>query len=438
MTVIILIAALAIDVSSWYTKHHQAQVVADSAALAAANYMSTTPNASPATAVVQATTYAADNGLAVDPGNVNVNTGNETVTVTPETTGPLLFAGIALTSPPAISARAVAAWFGAECTSGGSGCAFAYAADNVCGSTTGVSGLGGTQSTPNSPTPIDNGVTINKSGVGSGVAVTGDVISASNITTYTNGNQGNWPSVARYPGIVNGTSTGCTGPAPTNPSPYSSAVNNQSVASSYPVDYRNIYSACGNTSTKFLPSPVTCSGGFPEYCSVDITGTTPYTVGTYVANAIYCDAGSSSNTGDPSTWNGTINVAPQGNATYIAGTVNISFASNSNVGPASGTYGTNLLAYGADCNASRPTTCPIGQTTTTTSPAVNLTGSGTGSITGDFFAPAGVIDDSLSGNAPLTGFLEGWDAVYNANGTVTGQGPPVSSTATFLPDWLAQ
>jgi hypothetical protein len=419
MTLIVAVAALAIDASDWFATHHKAQVTADAAALAAANYMG--HGGSTGSATSTATTYASDNGLPISSNNVTVDASSKTVTVTVPTTGSLFFAGISLGSGPSISARAVASWKIRDCSSPASNCAFAFGADNVCGSTTGVQGIGGTKATPNSPTAVSNGVTVNKSGVGNSPAVTGEVVSASNITTYTNGNQ-NWPNAnALYPSSE-GTSS-CSGPSPSNPSPYAGAVTDP-VSSTFPIDYRTTYTACTTT----------CVSNFPPYCTVDSTAATlPITTPT--VNAVYCDAGSgaSVNTEDPSTWNGTINVSLQNNATFIAGTVNMTKSGNTTAGPAAGNQ---LLAYGAECNPSlAPPICSGGATTT--SPAVTLSGGGGGTITGDSFAPSGVIDDYTSGSAQLQGFLEGWDVVYDANGTVLGEGPPVNN-GTFVGDYLIQ
>lgn len=433
MVVIVLIAAVAIDVSQWFVKHHQAQVTADAAALAAANYMGHGGTSS--TATTFATTYAARNGLPITGSNVDVETGPETVAVTVPTTGALSFAGISFGSGPAISARAVASWKMRDCGGGGSSCSFAYGADPVCsttGSTTGVLAVGGTvPGNPNSPTTVNNGVTINKSGQGSSPAVTGEAVSNSNITTYTNGTQ-SWPAAtAVYPvSEPAGTPTvSCSGPTQAALGPYGAAVVDPAgpvnSPGQFPMDYRNIYTSCSGGA---------CTAGFPPYCTVDSQAAT-LTITTPASNAVYCDAGTGT-TSDPSTWNGTINVSLSGNATFIAGVVNMTKSGNTNAGPAANTQ---LLAYGTECNASTPppTTCPSGQTTKTSSPVITLSGGGGGTITGDSFAPAGVIDDYTSGSAILQGFLEGWDVVYDANGTVAGQGPQVSN-GVFVGDYLIQ
>ena len=63
MTAMLGMAAIGIDVSTWYQKHHQAQVVADAAALAAANCLAhpntgPSPQCSSSTDTTDATTVA--------------------------------------------------------------------------------------------------------------------------------------------------------------------------------------------------------------------------------------------------------------------------------------------------------------------------------------------------------------------------------------------
>jgi hypothetical protein len=424
MFAVLAMAAFAIDVATWYQKHHAAQVAADASALAAANYMGNGGSAGSATTM--ATTYASNNGLAINSSNVTVDTTNDTVTVTVPTTGALTFGGIAV-SPPNISARAVASWLMTNCAVSGSSCAFMFAADNVCSGNTGVNSF-----INNQTTTIPHGVTVAQNGTSG--ALSGSIISASNITTSVNGGATFPTTLAAY---SNG--TGCTGPSPSSPSPYEAAFQ-RSITNSFPIDYRQIYSACGTTSIKF--GAVTCdSNGFPNYCtpSTESASSTAVTLTTATSNAIYCAAGTGTKS-DPSTWNGTINVnvTTNASATYIAGIVNLNPPTGVSLTPASGN---RLLVYGAECNNSSPlpTTCPTTHTVTSAA-AISLSANGNGSttISGDFFAPAGVIDSHISGNPNLTGFLEGWDVVYNANGTVTGDGPSVNSSDQFVGDYLTQ
>lgn len=417
MIVILVIAAFAVDLGRWYQQHHQAQVSADAAALAAANYMG--HGGAEGTATGTATTIAGANGLPISSSNVSVDTTKETVTVTVPTSGALSFAGISLAAQPNIAARAVATWAQTDCSVTGARCAFMFAADPVCNSDTGVSGY-----VKNKTSTIQHGITIGKNGTGAGITLNGAVVSASNITTSVDGN----PSFNTLATYSNG--TGCTGPSPSSPSPYSGAFT-RAVSSQYPIDYSKIYSACGTTSSLF--GSVGCTNGFPSYCTVTSTAAT-YTISSTTTNAIYCDAGSGT-TSDPSTWNGTIVQNQSGNASYIAGTVKISLPTNSTMGPAANNY---LLAYAASCNASTPPPTNCNASPTTTSPAVDISSSGNATISGDVFAPAGTIDSHLAGNPNITGFLEGWDVVYNADGTATGGGPTVDSSDQFLYDMLTE
>ena len=107
MTVLLGVAAFGIDAATWMAKHHQAQVVADSAALAAAHCLAnpgqsgsivlngtqtTVPACTSGTDTTDADQvaieYAAANGLTITASNVNVNTTSDTVSVNaPATSG---------------------------------------------------------------------------------------------------------------------------------------------------------------------------------------------------------------------------------------------------------------------------------------------------------------------------------------------------------------
>lgn len=109
MFLILLIAAFAIDLAQWYQKHHQAQVSADAAALAAANCLAhgvCTNTSSTGDAAATATTLAGKNQVPVA-GSVTIS--NNQVTVTTATAAPVEFGSVFGFNPTA-SARAVAAW----------------------------------------------------------------------------------------------------------------------------------------------------------------------------------------------------------------------------------------------------------------------------------------------------------------------------------------
>ncbi len=144
MTVIMGIAALAIDVSAWYEHHHQDQVVADSAALAAANCLanpnsgSTTVNhqvlppcSSSANAQNLAVAYAAANGLAITTSDVVVTTGK--VTVTARDSAPPIVSSVLGIGNTTVAASAVAT-YGDQCqsSSGAENCISLFAGNTAC------------------------------------------------------------------------------------------------------------------------------------------------------------------------------------------------------------------------------------------------------------------------------------------------------------------
>ena len=152
MVVIIGIAAYAIDVSSWYSARHQAQVTADAAALAAANCLAVPGNgpspqcSSPGPDTSDATTVATgygQNGVTVSPSNVAINTTKDTVTVTANVTAGSSFARSFGIGTRNITATAVASWsdmtnisFSCNQTTGGSNCISLFAGNANCSSAT--------------------------------------------------------------------------------------------------------------------------------------------------------------------------------------------------------------------------------------------------------------------------------------------------------------
>jgi Flp pilus assembly protein TadG len=113
--VLIVMAALAIDIAQWYQKHHTAQVAADAAALAAATCMANakvgatcTDNSDTTHASSVATAYAGTNGIVTPTTQVSVDTTNDLVTVTTTTPAPLSFAGVSFAHT--LTAVAVSSW----------------------------------------------------------------------------------------------------------------------------------------------------------------------------------------------------------------------------------------------------------------------------------------------------------------------------------------
>src|SRR5579875_2664062 len=153
MTVLLGVSAFGIDAANWMAKHHQAQVVADSAALAAADCLAH-PGAAASSIVVngQTTTlpgctsstdtahadqaaeaYAAANGLTIQDSDVHISGNNVTVNAKATTNG--LFSTVDGISSTSQSAGAGASWTSstAGCTTpGGANCDFLFAHNNNC------------------------------------------------------------------------------------------------------------------------------------------------------------------------------------------------------------------------------------------------------------------------------------------------------------------
>jgi hypothetical protein len=83
---------------------------------------------------------------------------------------------------------------------------------------------------------------------------------------------------------------------------------------------------------------------------------------------------------------------------------------------------------------------------TAPTPAVQINSSGNATIYGDVFAPSGTIAMSVGGTisaAAVSGghdglFLEGWDVVFDSNGSVPAGGPTVNGQGQLVPDVLTQ
>lgn len=123
MTVLLIMCAASIDLSTWYQKHHQAQVSADAAALAAASCLAhsntgqTNPTAVNCTSTTDTTDAksVADSISGTNLPNVNdqvtIDTTKGTVTVVANAQPSVDFAGI-VSLHPTVSARSVASYTG--------------------------------------------------------------------------------------------------------------------------------------------------------------------------------------------------------------------------------------------------------------------------------------------------------------------------------------
>lgn len=391
---VIAIAGFAIDLAGWYQKHHQAQVSADAAALAAANCLANSGSGATCTstadtthASLQATTIANSNNIPAS----SISYGNSQVTVTTATSVGITFAGIIGLGSPSVSARAVATW-AAPTTS--TACTPTAKAQNRCGV---VFAKDTTCSGPNG---------VNISG-GSGT-LNGAVWSNANFDysggTYTF----NGP-------VAYSSATGCTSSQPPNGATFNDGVPAaQAPVSSWPVDYSSsqYFPACsgtGSAPTNCTTSAANGVAGTPNYCAHATRANNP-TIGTG-DTGVWCLVGNTPTPANPATYTGTATFNAQSGSytfTILGGGVTISGGSASYAAASN-----NLLVYA------------------TASDAFHISG-GSPTITGDLFAPNGSINISGTSGTTMSTFLEGKDVVLSG-GTLSGDGPTSTGSGTAIP-----
>jgi Flp pilus assembly protein TadG len=413
MSVALGFSAISIDVASWYQKHHQAQVVADSAALAAANCLAN-PNTGPNTASVPqctsstdtsdaqevAVAYAAMNGVTISTSDVTVNTTTDTVQVTAPNTSPTFFSQLIGIKSTTQTAAATAGWSSgpAACNSKlqSEGLCYAiYAAGSTCGSSNGVV-VSGSNMTMNGGVHSQGSFNIS----GSNVTFNGPV-------TYSSGDCSPNESGSNISGSYTPTAGG------NEPSTY------------WPINYATVFPACSTTAGTCTTSAAANGvSGSPTYCTQATTsasGFTFTTVGntpqTPTSGNVYCAIGTGT-VSDPSTWNGPIifsgiNVGSSGSPvaiTMIGGYVSIS---GSNVYLEPDANASNCQVYAAGANSSGY--------------GLYVSGSNLG-FSGSIFAPAGTIDTGGS-NITTTGLLEG-QSVDASGLNITGDGPDAAGSGS--------
>ena len=398
MVAVLAMAALAIDVGSFYQAQRQAQSAADAAALAGADDLSTNPSGVTTDAMNLAKTNfpSSDGQIVTQPTTTSVK-----VTVNAPTAS---FFGrfFGLTSNR-VSASATAATTSSytPCATAGNNCYAIFAMDTSC-STNGFTG-------------------------GGGIHITGGV--------HSNGGLNVGGGGSSFGATTYGTS--CT----VGPSGYQQQSNTftsgplaQAPILTWPIDYAALdFPACsGSTCTGPCDNGASsCTSTYktPSFCTSasNSTGTWeldsyyPYTL---ISGQIFCDVGSGT-ASTPSTWNGTILANQTGSTTiessYVAGTVQIGGGSLLEA------CGYSLSGYvAANCNASVPTpgaaNYPLAYATQTGT-SINAS-SGGGNLTGDLFAPNGTIN---IGGGSSTSFLEAQDVNWSSGG-ITGDGPNISSS----------
>jgi Flp pilus assembly protein TadG len=445
MAVLLGMSAYGIDVASWYAKRHQVQVVADAAALAAANCLAnpgahsgsinsaSVPTCSSATDTTDATTvaidYAAANGMTITASQVSFGTGTTgagTVTVTPSGSTPSLFARALGVTNVKAKATSVASWKvnPGGCTTAGQNCDFMFANSSNCSTGSNVL-IVSTQGKSTVNGNIQTNGSLDASATGSAGGINGTGTFGPGCSTSIGGNQQPWNT--------------------SQPTQASSVI-------SWPIDYSKDFPACsGNTCQ---------ANGFPKYCTNTSTNAGGIifggaTGGMPTPGIIYCAAGAGTgvNVSDPSTWTGAITINSSGNNTFddtfVGGTINYTGAGGDTISACGWTASgysaaacsfngtsppepaatTNYPVFYAVSQDPNPSNCAAG-TAVSTSCAFSLVSTGNLTLDGDVYVENGTADLNLQGNQSAANtFIEANAIGATLAGNFNGDGPSTTGGA---------
>ena len=424
MTVMLGVAAFGIDAATWMAKHHQAQLTADSAALAAAQclanpghpesingtlYPACKNSSDTADAITTAQAYAQTNGVKISSSDVTVAANK--VTVNASATSPGVLSRVAGISSTSQSAGAAASWTSTSsvCNNPSSGsCDFMFADDSDCSS-------------------INNGIDITANG---NSTVSGNIQSNSNLSVVAAGNE----SFGYGSYGPNGAYT-CSDPLTfSGHNPWTSMPTQAPADVPFPIDYSKDFPACGGSGTACQ------ANGYPSYCTnsggnITLTGST--NGDTAITNQIYCASGTGKKS-DPSTWNGSITIDLSGKNvlydTFVGGSISFTGSGNdtlSSCGYALSGYTASNCASGvpSPVTTNYPIFYAVG-TDCGNNYALNVTVSGGQTFNGDMFVPNGTAVLSMSGNKTLTTLIEANDINATISGTFQGDGPTANNTGS--------
>jgi len=436
MTVILGVAGFSIDAANWMVRHHDAQVVADSAALAAAQCLATPNQASTMLvngtqqtvkcssstdtpdAQTMAIDYAAANGVSIHASDVSIDTTKDIVTVNASTTTPSVLARVMGIGSTSQTAQAGAGWKpgSGSCSTPGQNCDFMFANSSNCSS--GSEALNVTtqgSSTINGNIQTNGNLDANAVGNGGGINGSGNFGAGSGCGSIKGGNHDPWNT---------GDPTQAT------------------KAMTWPIDYSKDFPACVAGST--------CdASGYPKWCTQPSPSGTWNFNDTILAdepkvNNIYCAAGTGDKS-DPSKWNGTITFNMSSNntydATFVGGRISYTGSGgdtisscgytasgysattcNSTVAPTTTNYPV-FYATGADASTS---SCAAG-TNVATNCALSIVSTGNLTLDGDMFVPNGTAWLDLQGNQSAGNtFVEANTIGANLAGNFNGDGPTSS------------
>jgi Putative Flp pilus-assembly TadE/G-like len=417
MTVIIAISAFAIDVATWYNRHHQAQVVADAAALAAANCLAnagstgthsitgaSVPTCSSTTDTSDAQTvamdYAAANGVTISASNVNINTTSGSVAITAPNSGPSFFARLFGINTTTQTAAATAGY-----TPGGTtGCSSTQQANNQC--------YVAFASSPSSSTGVT--VSANNTTINGAIHSNCSIANNGNNNTQFNGSA-TW-----------GNGSGCT-LHQKNGNP--SATQDTSLLC-FPIDYSGLTSnpgSCGGTNA----SPTLTATSSSCTTTYSSNQTIP-TSGGYLVPGVYCfTSGTATISGSAQAGHGITVIAPS-----------FSLSGAGTLYPyQTGTLANNqLVLYQYTPGWNGWTSTNGGCSGNTYSSTLAFSGNSSFDLNGYVFAPCTYVDYTAN-NTGMTGFIEAYSILFEG-ASMTGNGPPPSSSGSVTSgggiDYLSQ
>ncbi len=397
MLVMLGVAALTIDVGSWYTKRHQAQVAADAGALAAANCLATaacTSTAPNGDAALVATTIAAANGVPIPASDVSF-TGN-TVKVTAQNAAPSYFANVVGIHGTTAVASASASWTAGttSCATAGSGCAAVFAMGSSCS-------LGGTP--PGSPIIF----------AGSNDTIQGIVNSNGSIYEAGGGSQtlgptrfGNGSGCEIDTSNESGDTWGGSSTMPTT---------GQAPITTWPDDYTQVVTNCGGSYPACYTSQTDNGNaalvGLPTYCTQAAAN---FTFGsgetTLTTGQVWCAYGTGTKS-QPATWNGLLyfqSSASTATGNWIGGTVEMG-ENGFTLSPKLTSFPVLYATGSGDCsNDSNGGVCMTG---------------GNETVNGAIFAPNGWIEFN-GGSSTTDNFLEAQGIYFDGGSNmILGDGP---------------
>jgi hypothetical protein len=413
MTVALGFSAIGIDTASWYQKHHQAQLVADAAALAAANCLAQ-PSVGPSGNVCSSSTdvsdaqqvavnYAAKNGVTISTSNVVINTTNHTVQVTASNTSPAFFSrliGINTTTQSAASTAGWSATSSTTCTAAQQSagqCYAIYTANTTCGSNNGwvtsqtnetITGAIHSQGSLN----ISNG----------SFSFLGPITYSSGNCPYTQAGNATISSGGSY---------------------YSPTAGSNQTSTYWPLDYSTVFPAC-STSAGTCTTSAAANGvsGSPTYCTQATTSSSGFTFGWVngsnqepISGNVYCAIGTGTPS-NPATWNGAFTFSNGASAGSSGNPVTVTMIGGYVSASSTTLYlapdVSNCLVYAVDTDSASGSNTIKFQ-------------NGTYNLSGALFAPNGTIN--LNSTSATAAFLEAQN-VDTVNLSFQGDGPVAPGT----------